>query len=319
MTWPDEGGRSLLKYVIPPFEAATGARVIADLTGSTSEMAAKIKAQQANPQYDVVTLNSVGAFEVAAAGLLEKPDANKLPNLSMVIPKMRLGAHGFGVGYTLWSEGLVYGKKVFRNPPGTWEVLWDKAHAKKLVVVPSSWSGMTELVIMAARLAGGNERNSEPGWKKLAELKDRVLIVGQNPSQVAELFRAGSLDVGSYPYLAFPSYFGKPEYAIGAALSEMKEGFFVDPQFFVIPKRHPGNSDVIHAFINQGLDPRVQGQLAEATLQGPVNRNTVFSPKASPLIVRPEQAQAKAISFDVEYVASVRGEWARRYADIFGG
>ena len=45
----------------------------------------------------------------------------------------------------------------------------------------------------AAKMAGGSQQNIEPGFKKLAQLKDRVLTLGENPNQVADLFRTGSV------------------------------------------------------------------------------------------------------------------------------
>jgi hypothetical protein len=38
-----------------------------------------------------------------------------------------------------------------------------------------------DLIIIAAKLAGGDEHNIEPGFKKLAELKDRVVTLGRKP------------------------------------------------------------------------------------------------------------------------------------------
>jgi len=70
LTWSDDTGLAVLRNIAQTFEAQTGAKVIADRTGSTSEMVAKLKAGGSRPQYDVITLAGVGAVALANAGLL---------------------------------------------------------------------------------------------------------------------------------------------------------------------------------------------------------------------------------------------------------
>src|SRR5438876_235943 len=52
LTWSDDTGLAVLRNIAQTFEAQTGARVIADRTGSTSEMVAKLKAAGSRAQYD---------------------------------------------------------------------------------------------------------------------------------------------------------------------------------------------------------------------------------------------------------------------------
>ena len=55
LTWSDDTGLAALRNIAATFEAKTGAKVIADRTGSTSEMVAKLKAGGERPQYDIIT------------------------------------------------------------------------------------------------------------------------------------------------------------------------------------------------------------------------------------------------------------------------
>ncbi len=320
LTWTDKTGQAAVDHIAKPFAATTGANVIPDLTGFTSEMVAKLKASKGRPQYDVVTISGVGAIELAKDGLLEKPDITKLPNLARVPAKMRIGAAGFGIGYFLWSDGLVYSTKAFTTPPNSWEALWDKNQSGKLFLANPKGIQAMELTVMAARLAGGNERNPEPGFRKLEELKGRVLTLATTPPQTAELFRTSALSIGGpFPPLLLTDFIAKPEYAMSATLG-MKEGFFADLQFTVIPKGHPGDDDAIHAFINYTLDPAVQGTMAETVWYGPINQDAKLSAgaKQSPFIVNPATVGAKAIKLDLDYLATVRQTWIERYTGIFG-
>ena len=174
-----------------------------------------------------------------------------------------------------------------------------------------------ELTIVAARLAGGSETNPEPGLKLLRELKPRVLTISTNANQLAELFRSSSLDAGAvYSPLQMSDFITKPEYNVSGTF-DLKEGFFVDLQFMVVPKGHPGDSAAIHAFINHALDPAVQGKMAEEVWYGPINQDALLSEQAkrSPYIASPAVIAAKAAKVDTNYLATVRADWIKRYTE----
>lgn len=315
LTWSDDTGLAALEHIAKTFEAETGAKVIADRTGSTSEMVAKLKAAGDRPQYDVITLAGVGAYALADAGLLAKPDLDQIPNLAEVDPRFRTGADGHGVGYLLWTDGLIYNTKTFSSPPTTYEELWDAKYAQRLFLPPATYTEAFDLIITAARLEGGDIANAEPGFQKLAELRDRVLTFGENPTQIAELFRTNALDIGGVYSPAFlVSALKNPRFNVGATL-DLKEGFYADLMFTVMPKAHPGDGEVAHAFVNYSLDPHVQGAMAEAVLNGPVNTKAILSETArnSPFIVKPELLGEKAIIHDKQQIAAVRDEWTKRY------
>ncbi|WP_248794483.1 extracellular solute-binding protein [Pseudomonas sp. MWU13-2105] len=319
LTWSDDTGLAALRNIAATFEAKTGAKVIADRTGSTSEMVAKLKAGGDRPQYDIITLAGVGAEGLAAAGLLEKPDLNRIPNLVDVPEKYRTGANGHGIGYLLWCNSLVYSTRTVKEAPDSYAALWDKDFASNLFLPPPNWTEAMDLIIIAAKLAGGDEHNIEPGFKKLAELKDRVVTLGENPNQIAELFRTGSLDLGGlYAPAFFPKQIRDPAYGLGATFG-MKEGFYTDLMLSVMPKNRPGDTDLAYAFIDHSLDPLVQGKMAEDIFNGPVNAKAIISAEArkSPYILTPEQIAEKAIMHDNAFLATVHDQWIRRYTEIF--
>lgn len=321
LTWSDATGQAAVRNILKPFEQGTGARVIADLTGTTSDMIAKIKASAARPQYDVVILSGFGAATLAEAGLLEKPDPGRVPNLAQVLPEYRSGAGGYGIGYFLWSDGLVYNTKTYPAPPKSYGVLWDEANAGKIFVPPANNLMAMELVIVAARLAGGDARNPDAGFELLARLKDRTLAISTNANQLAELFRTGSLNAGGvYSPLEMSGFIPKPDYNVSGTY-DLEEGFFVDLQYMVVPKGHPGDSEVIHGLIDQALDPAVQGKMAEEVWYGPINGGAILSDKArnSPYVPSPEVVRSRAVKVDAEYLASVRENWMRRYTEAVGG
>jgi putative spermidine/putrescine transport system substrate-binding protein len=319
LTWSDDTGLAALRNIAATFEAKTGAKVIADRTGSTSEMVAKLKAAGDRPQYDVITLAGVGAEGLASAGLLEKPELNRIPNLRDVPAQYQTGAGGHGIGYLLWCNSLIYSTRTVKEAPESYAALWDKDMAPNIFLPPPNWTEAMDLIIIAAKLAGGDAHNVEPGFKMLEKLKDRVITLGENPNQIAQLFRTGSLDMGGlYAPAFFPKQIRDPAYGLGATFG-MKEGFYTDLMLSVMPKHRPGDTDLAYAFIDHSLDPLVQGKMAEDIFNGPVNAKAIISAEArkSPYILTPEQISEKAIMHDNAFLASVHDQWIRRYTEIF--
>jgi putative spermidine/putrescine transport system substrate-binding protein len=267
--------------------------------------------------YDVITLAGVGASGLGSAGLLAQPDLAKLPNLKDVPEQFRTGANGYGVGYLLWTDGLIYNTKTMKAAPASYEALWDAKHAGRLFLPPPEWLEAVDLAIIAARMAGGSQANIEPGFKKLAQLKDRILTLGTNPNQVADMFRSGALDIGGiYSPAFFPQAIRKPEYNMGVTYG-MKEGFAAQLMYSVIPKAHPGDTDLIHAFINHSLDPVVQGKMAADVLNGPINSKAIVPAESRRFVPTAQQIAQKAIIHDDKALAKVHEQWIKRYTELF--
>lgn len=322
LTWSDATGKAAVRNILQPFEKMTGAKIIADLTGSTSDMIAKIKASAARPQYDVVILSGFGAKALGDAGLLAKPKLEDIPNLQDVAPKYQTGADGFGVGYFLWSDGLLYNTKTYPAPPKSYDVLWDEANKGKVFLPQAKNIAALELVVVATKLAGGDAyADPGPGFELLGKLKDQLLTLSTNINQVADLFRSGSLTVGGpYSPLVVPNFIRDPGYNLSGTY-DLEEGFFVDLQFMVSPKGHPGDASVIYALYDFALSPDVQGKMAEKVWYGPINQKTVLSAAArtDPNIPSPEVIKTRAIEVDSAFFAKVREDWIGRYTAAIGG
>ncbi|MGF6811144.1 spermidine/putrescine-binding protein [Paraburkholderia sp. Clong3] len=97
----------------------------------------------------------------------------------------------------------------------------------------------------------------------------------------------------------------------------MKEGFATQLMFTVIPKAHPGDTDLIHAFINHSLDAGVQGRMAADVLNGPVNSKAMIPAESRAFVPSPQQIAEKAVLHDDKALAAVQPAWIKRYTEIF--
>jgi putative spermidine/putrescine transport system substrate-binding protein len=319
MTWSDVTGRAAVENIAKSFENRTGAKVETDLIAATSKMVAKIKGAEGNQWADVVILSGVGGYQLQQAGLLERPNPAKLPNIDKVNPRFQFGAVGSAVGYNLFPDDIDYNTDVLSEPPTTWEVLWDEKFAGKLFLPAPYWVEALDLIIMASMLAGSDMYNPEPGFELLEELKGRVVTLAENPPQVAEMLRTGDLHIGGpFSHMFFAEQLKNPDYPIGVALETLEEGFFADLQLMVIPDGHPGDTDVIHGFINEALSTEMQEAMAESVFYTPINMEVSLSQELmdSGYVLGPEQL-ANAIIPDQEYMAAVQADWHKRYGEMF--
>ncbi len=317
LTWSDDTGTAALHNIAATFTAKNRREGDRGPRGRHLRHGRQGEGRGDRPTYDVITLAGVGASGLGDAGLLVKPDLDKLPNLKEVAARYRTGADGFGVGYLLWSDGLIYNTSTVKTPPASYEALWDPKYAGRIFLPPPEFAEAVDLAIIAAKMSGGSQQNIDPGFKKLAELKDRVMTLGENPNQVADLFRTGSLDIGGiYSPAFFPDQIRKPEYKMGVTYG-MKEGFATQLMFTVIPKSHPGDLDLIHAFINHSLDAGVQGRMAADVLNGPVNSKAIIPAESLRYVPSPQQIAEKSVLHDDKSLAVVQAVWIKRYTEIF--
>ena len=76
--WGGSDALAIQRYVVEPFEKETGASVVVE-NGNTSASIAKVRAQKADPQLDVVMLDDIGVLTLAREGVLDRLDLSKLP------------------------------------------------------------------------------------------------------------------------------------------------------------------------------------------------------------------------------------------------
>src|SRR4029079_8090105 len=104
--WSGPEGDNIQKNVVDPFIAETGAEVIVEY-GFTSGSIAKVRAQAADPQLDVVLMDDIGVLTVAPENLLQTLDLAKIPNAANVDERFIVAA-GKGIGFFTYVDTLLF-------------------------------------------------------------------------------------------------------------------------------------------------------------------------------------------------------------------
>src|SRR5215831_2793086 len=142
--WSGPEGDTIIKNVVDPFKAETGAEVVVDY-GNTANSIAKLRAQKNDPQLDVTMMDDVGVYETAPESLLMKLNPAKIPNLKDVDPQF-IVKDGLGIGFFTFGDTLVYNTNYYKSAPTTYESLWDPKLKGKVGLPTSDGTDAMKLI-----------------------------------------------------------------------------------------------------------------------------------------------------------------------------
>lgn len=266
--------QALKSTVIAAFEKQYGVKVVF-LTGETVNMIARIKAQAAHPQIDVVAGTDASHAIGVREGLFAKLDPKDFPVFGDLYPFARY-SNGIGVMFGIQALGLEYNTKVFHEkgwaPPASWYDLWDPKYQGHVVQynLPSGYAA-TFLGLLAV-LQGGSPSNLAPAWAKLPGLVPNALAFVGPAAQLDTLFATGGgwLSYNGSGRIAALAATGVP-----VAMAIPKEGGVLNPNPVDIVKGAP-HPMLARAFVNFMLRPDSQAEIARGMLLGPVNRKVTL-------------------------------------------
>jgi putative spermidine/putrescine transport system substrate-binding protein len=312
--WSGPEGDNIQRNVVEPFKEETGAEVIVDY-GFTSGSIAKIRAQKNSPQLDVVLMDDIGVVTVAPEGLLQPLDLSKIPNAADVDPRFVI-ANSMGIGFFTYVDTLLFNTQAYPQPPTTWRELWSDKLRNKVAVPSSNQTPALHMVIVAARLAGGDQHNPDPGFELLGKLKPNVHSFAENTAQMAELLKSRDIELLGWTSYIFKEYMDKG-YPIENTFA-VKEGVFATPACAAIPKGHPGPQELAELFVNKCLDAKAQEGMAKGLWFGPTNRKANIPPEVAKRVITFE-ALNNTIPVDLDHLLQVRADWIVRYEKALRG
>jgi putative spermidine/putrescine transport system substrate-binding protein len=306
--WSGPEGDNIQRNVVDPFVEETGAEVIVEY-GFTSGSIAKVRAQAADPQLDVVLMDDIGVLTVAPDNLLQTLDLEKIPNAANVDERF-IVSDGRGIGFFTYVDTLLYNTAAYPSPPTTWRDLWAEDLRNKASVPTSNQTPALHMVIAAAILAGGDQLNPDPGFALLEELRPNIRVLAENTSQIAELMKTGDVELLSWTSYIFRDYM-QQGYPIENTFA-LEEGVFATPACAAIPEGHPGPQEAAEAFVNKCLEPKAQEGMAEGLWFGPTNREAVIPPETAKRVITFEDLE-NTIPVDLQHLLDVREDWITRY------
>ncbi len=181
----EEGARA----VGDVFAKRSGAEVRYELQVNTREGIARIRAQRANPQVDVLFSTADALQQATEEGLLVPLNRSLAPNLAS-LPPQAVEKTSAQFSYLLFGMG--YRRDLVPFELRRYEDLVDP-RLKGRVGSPTAMYSSGRWIVMAALINGGNERNIDPAFDFLRKMKPNIttFVVGTDPLQVLQSGEAG--------------------------------------------------------------------------------------------------------------------------------
>jgi putative spermidine/putrescine transport system substrate-binding protein len=267
--------REYRKAVIDPFFKETGIEVKLKL-GGPGEWATNALVNRRRPEIDLLFLPYPENVRVVMEDICLPLAEADIPNLKHVVPVWHQQFRGAGVGMDYVSNAIAYRADMVPNPPKSWKDLWDPSYKGKLIIPDINAIGIWEMLVIAAKLNGGDEGNMAPAFKALRELKPNVRKFYKSSVDLQQLLESGEAAIAAVTpsnraYDLIDG--GKPiKYVIPT------EGASVGLVSFHIAK-NSANVDLCKQFINFALSQKPQEDFCNGMNAGPTTRYAVLSPK----------------------------------------
>ncbi|MBA2943738.1 ABC transporter substrate-binding protein [Paenibacillus sp. CGMCC 1.16610] len=295
------------KEVYAPFEKEHNVKIVLEI-GNNSERLNKVK--QGSSKVDLIYLSDYYAQQGIEAGLFEKIDRSRIPNLKDIydIAKAPLG-EDYGPAYTVGRFGIAYNPKAVGKEITSWSDLWSPELSKKLTL-PNITSTTGPMVLDAASLVSGNAKfNEDQAFTKVKELNKGVVKYYGQTSEFVNMFAQGEIAAG--PIMEM--YVKDLKAAVpDTKFISPKEGAYAVMNTVNVIKGSK-NKQLAEDFINWHLSKEVQEKSAKAKVDSPVNTTLQLSADEAQGITYGADVVNKLIKMDMKFVNEHLKSWIDRW------
>jgi len=263
--------------VAKKFGEQYGVEVKAVMQSGSSEGLTKLRAMGDKPTVDVWFCDSAMPG-TAPPGLIADIDPTKLSNKDKLVDGALNKKY---VAQLYYPQGIVYRPDLSPMKIETWEDLWKPDFKDQIAVPPPSFDQGTFLVV-AAKIAGGNANNIQPGFDKIKKLMPNIVTFYDNDSTSRKLLAQGEVSVligntGSLDYLEKEGIKAEMVYPKPTPIS-----------FDVMTVVKGGNEDLAHKFIDMMIGEWAQEISVLPHMCAPVNSKVDASAVFTGGFPRPE-------------------------------
>lgn len=293
------------KHAAIPFEKKTGIKVVLDVGRSSQRLSKLLTTKGKNT--DLIFITDYQMAIAKEKGLLQPVRAANIKNMANLydFAKDPLGG-GLCPAITVLGAGIAYNKTHFKTPPTSWNALFRKDLPGRPGFPNITQSYSPLVLIRLAEMNGGSADRIDPGFKKLATIKNKVQIF-----RVFEVL--GAINQGDASVSPMLNIFVKKDPSVPLSFAWPKDGGVGVLNLACVVKGSK-NQDLAEQFIDFYLSPEIQLGLAVNGGDSPVNK-TVKPPSGLKYnIVTPDQV-AKLHFYDAVALANKRGKWLARFQE----
>ncbi|MFC5447030.1 ABC transporter substrate-binding protein [Paenibacillus aestuarii] len=296
------------KEIYAPFEKEHNVKIVLD-TGNNADRLNKVR--QGTSNVDLIYLSDYYAQQGIDAGLFEKIDRSRIPNLNDIydMAKAPLG-QDYGPAYTISQLGIAYNPKATGGKElKSWSDLWSPELAKKLTMPNITGTTGPMILDAASRVAGSTPFNEDQAFAKLKDLNKSVVKYYGQTSEFVNMFAQGEIAAGPIMEMYVKD--------LKAAVPETK---FITPQEggyaimnTVNVVKGSKNKQLAEDFINYHLSKEVQEKVAKAKVDSPVNTKLQLTGADAEGITYGADTVNKLNKLDMKFVNQNLKAWIDRF------
>ncbi|MGD9919962.1 MAG: PotD/PotF family extracellular solute-binding protein [Variibacter sp.] len=299
--WGGDWSQRFERFHERQFQAKNSVKLVYEYAGGPARVA-KLVAQQNLPRgtMDVAHLTDANAYELNVKGILEPLDMSLLPNFRHMYPQYQTPYY---VRSALTAFIILYNPEKVTQPPTTFMDLWDPRWADRVGIIEQNFY---HYIIATALTEGGTPSKLDAAFPKMLELSKSVRPrIYPTLETVKGAFKNEEVWIMGC-YLNRGLQWQRDGMTVGFAYP--KEGPIVNAFGAAIPKR-ARNKKLAHAYLNDMLDPKVQGDFCADAFCAPTIDNAIIAPDVREKIDIPAAHRSNVNLIDDAYLAANQAKW----------
>lgn len=303
MHWAGTWGDSA-RQLSDQFEKETGVKIVFHIQETARVGFTKLLAQKDNPQVDVWATNLSSAMMAKEQGLLETIDEKLIPNTAKYISKDMIEKNWL-IWYT-WIGGMYARSDKVPIEIKDWKDLWNPK-LKNQIAIPDPTFSASRFMVLASLIHGGDEKNMDPGFKAMKELKPNMVLIYKSDAMAIKALQLGEASVSAFGqspniYRLLKEEPKKYEFIVP------ERPVFLGPDYLTIVKGCK-NIELAHKFLNYLLSEKAQEIHGSNIGVFPVNK----SAKPPELLKNIKYDPKDVYHFNWDVVNKSVPEWTERW------
>jgi putative spermidine/putrescine transport system substrate-binding protein len=296
------------RAVIEPFERANPGIRVRIATGLTMQTAALMRAQRDDVRVDVIMMDEVGAAQANAENLFEPLSPATIPNIETLYPQFRVAGDNY-TKFMYVSQVIANDRNRIRTPPTSFRDLWRPEYRNRVAIPGIDTSHGVMLLIMAARMNGGGERNVDPGFTALRQLAPSLVTFWNQHAQVSQMFTQGDIWITTWTSDRAQGLIDSGG-NIGWVIPQ-EGGQIIDSTIGIA--RGTRHLDAARRYVNFVLGEEAQAANARHTYLVPVYRYVRLPEDVARKLPAGEETLRRLVTADWNYINTQRPQWTDRW------
>ena len=260
-----------------------------------------------NKEIDIMVSDPIFALRLEAEDSFVKLDPAIVTNLQYLYPQAVYSDYTVSANFGAYV--IAYNPDKITTPPESWYDLAKPEYEGK-VALRGFRPENIELIVLFAKLAGGDEKNPDAGFAEMAKIARNVHVWVTSHAEMLDLYRSGQVDLGTWTDARIA--WAKNDEKVNVAGSVPKEGFFPLSSTISVVKGRP-NAELALKLVNPLLS--IESGINMATRLGyfPTNSQVELPADIQAKLVLNKDNIKELKTADWKYLVTVYDEWQSRW------